>query len=144
MVCGIIGEEGTTIKRYFLRQAILLGVISLLAQPLWGQGIGRKPSFEKTPPSPYEQTKPNQYEKPLDLRLSPQTEEAPPGYRGKKRNLDSTTESTLTGKSSTAKAKKKVKKLPDQEEMSTGIGVGFKQPEPAPAPFSSKEREVKK
>jgi hypothetical protein len=123
----------------------LLGVISLLAQPLGGQGIGTKPSFEKTPPSPYERTKPNQYEKALDLRLSPQTEEAPAGYRGKKRNPDSTTESTLTGKSSTAKAKKKVKKLPDKKATSDTVDVGFKKVEPSPYPaFSPKEMGVKK
>jgi hypothetical protein len=119
----------------------LLGVICLLAGPLGGAEMGAKPSPERTPPPTYERSNPNQYEKPLDLRLSPQTEEASTRPRGQKRNPASTTESSLTDKSATTKSKKKVKKLPDEEATSSGIDLGFKKAVPPPSPFSSNETE---
>jgi len=119
----------------------LLGVISLLAGPLGGAEMGAQSSFEKTSPPSYERTQGNQYEKPLDLRLSPQTEEAPPEYRGKKRNPASTTEPSLTDKSSTSKTKKKIKKRPEEEATSSEIDLGFKNAVPPPSPFFLKETE---
>jgi len=119
----------------------LLGVISLLAGPLGGAEMGAQSSFEKTSPPAYERTQGNQYEKPLDLRLSPQTEEASPEYRGKKRNPASTTKASLTDKSSTSKTKKKIKKRSEEEATSGEIDLGFKKAVPPPSPFSSQETE---
>ena len=120
----------------------MLGIIGLLAGPLGGAEMGAKPSPERTPPPTYERSNLNQYEKPLDLLRSPQTEEASPRHGGqKKRNPASTAESSWSDKSSTTKAKKKVKKLPDEEATSSGIDLDFKKAVPPPSPFSSKETE---
>jgi len=123
----------------------LLGVISLLAGPLGGAEMGAQSSFEKTSPPAYERTQGNQYEKPLDLRLPPQTEEASPEYRGKKQNPASTAKASLTDKSSTgkttSKTKKKIKKRSEEEATSGEIDLGFKNAVPPPSPFSSQETE---
>lgn len=115
--------------RYFGIKVILLIVISLLPGPLWGEGIGTKPSYQVTQPPTYERTQPKQYEKPVGLRLSPNTEDVTTTCRVKKDDHG------LTSKFLTNKSKKKAK-LPDKkEETSSDMGLG-RQPEPSS--FSTK------
>lgn len=77
------------------------------------------PSQQRTPPTTYEQTQAKQYEKPVNLRLSPNSAEATSIRRGTKKDR------VLTSKSLTTKAKKKAKR-PPKEEMPAEMGIGLK------------------
>ena len=81
---------------------VLLIAAMLFPGVVWGQPTGLKPSFqsEKMPPAPsYGRTQPQQYEKPLDLRLTPNRDEMSSVPEVKKNHPPS----------KTAKAKKKPK-----------------------------------
>lgn len=122
---GLLAGKYQGARSFWVKSALLI-VIILLPAPLWGAEIGTKPAQQGTPPTAYERTQPKQYEKSLDLRLTPKTEEEGSARRVKK------SDHGLTSQASSSKSKKKTKS-PGKDETSSELGIR-RQPEPPAFP----------